>query len=582
MTNTTCGKNSSGNSSITKKKEKKEKGITENNWTGLETSATMTTTMVMAHEQTRTGASTQSTRLPPPPRSQPLLLPDKPRERVVLSGMGAVTRKVEQIHVCREGEGEDRDEAKCDRSGDGSGNANTKEEENRKGGTANSSGSSGGGGGGGMVMVKVLVGMYVAKAAVFMCKGTVNTKRLFVQGDVVEVLCPQCTATQEVDTDTNTDTGTDLDGTDGTTETATATDITAPSNTVGSEKKARRRRRKKRKRKRKVSGGMEMKVAIVVKKAETGKAKMYCRQVGEILPALEYRGDIWKVFGSKKTGRIRAGDCEHLCLCVEPVDGCEVWIEEKLVYSTVEEASCEGCYSAVNSDRNGKERSGLDEAATEHKQQHREQERSQLEVEEGEEADGNVNNRNSERIIEDRRHLDKCSSTFCCWKGGGEEEENAYENTPATTNTERSEAMDGCFDVYDHESVWKHDGWWSREPSEESWASTPSESKELSSEWMNTPTPTIPTITAGAAAAVMMPMLVRREEEGTKVLGTERRRGRSNNINKDKDNNSRESLDQPDTHFCWHPNYSNCNGNDNNSDNCLHQNYGNNGNNKLM
>ena len=553
MTNTTCSRSGS-------KKKEKEKGATENNLTELETSAATTE---QTQGQTRTGTDTQSTG---PQRPQPLLLPDKPRERVVLSGMGAVTRKVEQIHVCKENEDDDKDEdkdkyGKNDNSDD---NDNTKEEEkeeNIKGG----------------MVVRVLVGVYVAKAAVFMCKGTVNTKRLFVQDDTVEVLCPQSTAIQEAEADT--DTGADVDRTDGTSATGTA----GPSVNVEGVKKVSRRRKRRRKRVVRREGGyVEKKVAVVVKKSETGKAKMYCREVGEILPALEHRGDIWKVFVSRKTGWVKGGDGEHLCLCVEPVDGSEVWIEEKLVHSIVEEVSWEGRHSADNSGCDGKERSGLDEANTGHKQQQpqEEQERSQMVVEE--EADGSANNRNSEQI-EHGHYLDKCESydDFCYWRGGGGGVGNEYENTSATTNTERSEVADSCYNVGRHESVWKCDVWWKRGPSEELWNSTPGEEKRLSTEWMNTPY----TVTAAISP---MSMPVRREGVETEEVRTERRRweNSSNTNNRDKDNSgniNRESLNQTATHFCWHYNYNdyNCDNSiiSSNSDNCLQWNYDNNRNN---
>ena len=440
------------------------------------------------------------------------------------------------------------------------------------------------------MVVRVLVGVYVAKAAVFMCKGTVNTKRLFVQDDTVEVLCPQSTAIQEAEADTDTDTDADVDRTDGTSATGTA----GPSVNVEGMKKVSRRRKRRRKRVVRREGGcVEKKVAVVVKKAETGKAKMYCREVGEILPALEHRGDIWKVFVSRKTGWVKAGDGEHLCLCVEPVDGSEVWIEEKLVHSIAEEVSWEGRHSADNSGCDGKERSGLDEANTGHKQQQpqEEQERSQMVVEE--EADRSANNNRNSEQIEYGHYLDECESydDFCCWRGGGGRGvENEYENTPATTNTERSEVADGCYNVGGHESVWKCDMWWSREPSEELWSNTLGEGKRLSTEWMNTPyTATTPTV-----STTMTPMSipVRREGEETEEVMTERRMWESSsNTNRDKDNSgniNRESLNQTATHFCWHYNYNdyNCDNSicisNSGSDNCLHWNYDNNSsNNKL-
>lgn len=154
-------------------------------------------------------------------------VPGKRRERVVISDLGGVMKKIVDPEECR--------------------------------GT-----------------ITLPIRKYIAKAAVLLCKGVVNTKRLFVLNDDVEEICP-CTN---------------------------------------------------------VSG----KAFIVVRKAISRKAKMYYRTLNEILPFMKYVEDTTMTFAVTKRGFTKTDGIE--CLCIEPVPGSELWVDKdfgKESSSTVEQ-----------------------------------------------------------------------------------------------------------------------------------------------------------------------------------------------------------------------------------------------------
>ena len=114
--------------------------------------------------------------------------------------------------------------------------------------------------------ITVTIRKYVARNAVLLCKGTVNTKRLFVQGDEVEEVCP-C------------------------------------NNTSG-------------------------KAFFIIRKATSKKAKMYCRAFSDVTPSIHFVEDTTKTFTANKRGFTKSDSIE--CLCIEPIPGCELWVDEAL------------------------------------------------------------------------------------------------------------------------------------------------------------------------------------------------------------------------------------------------------------
>ena len=147
--------------------------------------------------------------------------PERRRERLILESMGAVTRKVEDVRPCDK-------------------------------------------------LITIPVKRYIAKESVLLCKGTVNTKRIFIQNDVVEALCP-CS----------------------------------------------------------ILGG---KVFIIVQKAATQQSRLYCRDPDEIMQALYPIEDTTRTFVTKKKGFTKIDSVS--CYCVEAVPKYELWIEEGLAMIT--------------------------------------------------------------------------------------------------------------------------------------------------------------------------------------------------------------------------------------------------------
>lgn len=143
---------------------------------------------------------------------------EKRREKVILKGVGATTKKFEGVVHCNES-----------------------------------------------VTLKVL--KYVATSSALLCKGMVNTKRIFIKNDKVWVLCPNQSPREQV--------------------------------------------------------------IVIIKKFIGTKEMVFSRKLEDIVPSLSLVEVSDETFNVTKRAYTKADGT--WCYCITPIPGCDVWVDENLV-----------------------------------------------------------------------------------------------------------------------------------------------------------------------------------------------------------------------------------------------------------